>query len=116
MRGALAATVAAVLATGGATSATPRIVGGTTAQRAVLGHVLEGMGPTGITEIRLGRTSFVVPASVGIRTAWNAWIVAGAYDDIGGRRGLLRLTRARVGQVGWTATGNPPAGRPPRSS
>jgi hypothetical protein len=116
MRAVLAAAVAAVLATGGARSTTPRIVGGTAAQRTVLAYVLEGMAPTGIAEIRLGRTSFVVPGSVGIRPAWNAWIVAGAYDDVGGRRGLPRLTSVRVGQAGWTRNGNPPPGRPPRAT
>jgi hypothetical protein len=106
-----------VVASAGAAISTT-IVGGTKAERAVLGQILAGLGSTRIPQLR------VVPAVGGvnlqaqveaIRPTWETLVVGDAFLERSAALGLPRLLEVKAGRAAWP-TSNTGRARLPRAT
>lgn len=81
----------------------PAVRGGSAAQRTLLAEVAAGLGPSSLTALALRPAGEGVelaaeaPRPLELRAEWEAWLVAGAFRDRSGERGLPPVTSLSIG-------------------
>jgi hypothetical protein len=94
----------------------PAISGGSPEQRALLGEIAEGIGPSALRALSVttsGRGVELVAEPLpdaGLRGEWEGWLVAGAFRDRSRDRGLPQVVGLSIGDRWMSIEGDPWSG------
>jgi Family of unknown function (DUF6281) len=94
----------------------PMLAGGSAEQRALLGEIVEGIGPSALVSVTVTATDRGVElaAELGpdadLRGEWEAWLVAGAFRDRSHELGLPAVVGLAIGDDRISIAGGPWSG------
>lgn len=94
----------------------PAVAGGSAEQRALLGEIVEGIGPSALVSVTVTATDRGVElaAELGpdadLRGEWEAWLIAGAFRDRSHELGLPAVVGLAIGDDRISIAGGPWSG------